>query len=299
MHGGGERIAEEIRRRIRQELGLTVSIGVSWNEIFAKLGSDMKKTDAVTVITPDNYRSKIWLLPAEELLYVGKATKSKLNRMGILTIGDLAQAPESVLTARLGKWGSYLHAFANGLEASPVITLEEEKTVRSIGNSLTVYRDLSDMEEVKMILYLLADSVSARMRESGLTHARTVHLYIRASDLTAYQKQGRLSRPTGDVREISKLAQKLFQEVYPWQKPVRGLGISVSNFYFGPVQLDFFADAAEIGRRERLAGAIDKIRAKYGNRIIQLASVYKDPKIRELDVKGEHVIHPSICVFPE
>lgn len=292
IFGGGEAIAEEIRGRIKEELGLTVSIGVSWNKIFAKLGSDMKKPDAVTVITKENYQDKVWSLPVEDLLYVGKATKRKLNRIGVMTIGNLAQISEDVLVSLLGKWGNYLYAFANGMDASPVVTVGEEENVKSIGNSLTVYRDLKDDEDVKMVIYLLADSVSARMRESGMTKARTVHVYARAADLSGYHRQGKTARPTGSVHDIGELAFKLFKEIYPWRERVRGVGVSVSDFYFGPEQLDLFDSIRKDEKQQRLDEAIDKLRSKYGNNIIQLASVYKDPKIRDLDVKGEHVIHP-------
>lgn len=174
---GGEEIAHAIRRRIKKELGLTVSIGVSWNKVFAKLGSDMNKPDAVTVISPDNFRQTVWTLPAEELLYVGRATKGKLNRMGIFTIGELANSDRDALKHRLGKWGEWLHDFANGKDSSRVVKTSEEQNVKSIGNSLTVWRDLKNREEVSMVIFMLADSVAARMRESGLFLARTAHIF--------------------------------------------------------------------------------------------------------------------------
>ncbi len=292
IFGSGEQIAEKIRNRVKSELGLTVSVGVSFNKIFAKLGSDMKKPDAVTVITPENYKELVWTLPVEDLLYVGKATKTKLNKINIKTIGELANADEKLLVNLLGKWGEYLFAFANGNDLSPVAVVGEEENVKSIGNSLTVYRDLTSDEDVKMIIYLLADSVTARMRESGLNRIQTVHISARASDLTSYGKQGRTKRPTGDISEIGELAFRLFQEVYPWREHVRGIGLTVSDFYFGPEQLDMFGDIEKDGKRRSLDAAIDSLRKKYGHDVIQLAQVYKDPKIRALDIKGEHTIHP-------
>lgn len=290
--GGGREIAEEIRQRVKQEIGITVSIGVSWNKIFAKLGSDMKKPDAVTEITVDNYRQKVWSLPVQELLYVGNATQRKLNGKGVKTIGDLANAEEEGLVRLLGKWGSYLHAFANGRDDSPVVTVEEEQNIKSIGNSLTVYRDLKDDGDVEMVLYLLADSVAARMRETGLDRARTVYVSVRSSKLSCYGKQGKLPRPTGDVNEIARTAFALFRDVYPWREEVRGVGLSVSDFWFGPVQLDLFSDVEREEKRKRLYDAVDELRKKYGNNVIQAAVIYKDPKLRDLDIKGEHVIHP-------
>lgn len=290
--GSGKEIAERIRERIKQEIGLTVSIGVSWNKIFAKLGSDMKKPDAVTEITPDNYKEKVWTLPVEDLLYVGSATKRKLNRIGIKTIGQLAQTEEKVLTDLLGKWGGYIHTFANGKDESPVLTVNEEEAIKSIGNSLTVYRDLKNEDDVEIVIWLLADSVSSRMREAGLNKARTVQLYVRDSKLYGYQKQGKLPRPTNNMQDIAKFAFKLFKEIYTWNEYVRGLGISVTDFITGNEQLDMFADIAKDEKQKRLDSAIDKLRTKYGNNIIQSAVVFKDPKLRDLDIKGEHVIHP-------
>ena len=292
LFGRGREVAEKIKERIKQEIGLTVSIGVSWNKIFAKLGSDMKKPDAVTEITPENYKEKVWTLPVEDLLYVGSATKRKLNRIGIKTIGQLAQTDEKVLTDLLGKWGSYIHTFANGKDESPVLTVNEEEAIKSIGNSLTVYRDLVNEDDVEIVIWLLADSVASRMRESGLSKARTVQLYVRDAKLNGYQKQGKLPRPTNNMGDIAKFAFKLFKEVYPWNEHIRGLGISVTDFLTGDEQLDMFADIAKDEKQKRLDSAIDKLRQKYGNNIIQSAVVFKDPKLRDLDIKGEHVIHP-------
>ncbi len=292
LFGGGRQIAEIIRERIKAELGLTVSIGVSWNKIFAKLGSDMKKPDAVTEITPENYKQVVWSLPVEDLLYVGKATQQKLNRIGIKTIGDLAQADEQRLINLLGKWGSYLHTFANGEDNSPVLKIGEEQAIKSIGNSLTVYRDLTDDEDVEPVIWLLADSVCARMREAGLDKARTVHVYVRDNKLNGFQKQGGLPRPSGNMRDVATAALKLFKEAYSWDNPVRSLGVTASGFVSGGEQLDMFGDAEKDERQRRLDDAIDKLRSKYGNNIIQTANILKDEKLKELDIKGEHTIHP-------
>ncbi len=292
LFGRGAEIANAVRERVKKEIGITVSVGVSWNKIFAKLGSDMKKPDAVTEITPENFRDTVWKLPAEELLYVGKATKEKLARLGVKTIGQLAQADETLLIKQLGKWGRYLHAFANGRDDSPVVTVDEEENIKSVGNSLTVYRDLKDDEDVRMVIHLLADSVGARMREAGLPRARTVHVSVRSSDLSEFRKQGKFPRPTRHALEISQKAFELFREMYPWNNYVRSVGVSVSDFSFGAEQLDLFGDFEKDEKQVRLDAAVDRLRRKYGNGIIQSAIVYKDPKIRALDVKGEHTIHP-------
>ncbi len=292
LFGSGVEIANTIRERVKKEIGITVSVGVSWNKIFAKLGSDMKKPDAVTEITEENYKDIVWNLPVEDLLYVGNATKQKLNRIGVKTIGQLAQTDEQLLIKLLGKWGSYLYTFANGKDSSPVVTVDEEETIKSIGNSLTVYRDLKNEEDVQMVIHLLADSVAARMRESGLTRARTVHIYARASDLCGFQKQGKLPRPCSHAIEIGRKAFELFREVYPWKEHVRSLGVAVSDFCFGAEQLDLFGNLERDEKQKRLDMTIDSLRKKYGNNVIQSAIVYKDPKMRDADIKGEHTIHP-------
>ncbi|MGN0822852.1 MAG: DNA polymerase thumb domain-containing protein, partial [Candidatus Gallimonas sp.] len=291
LFGDGVTIAEKIRERVKREIGLTVSVGVSWNKIFAKLGSDMKKPDAVTEITPENYRTVVWRLPVGDLLYVGKATERKLNRAGIRTIGDLAQANEERLVGMLGKWGRYLYAFANGKDGSPVVATEEEETVKSIGNSLTVYRDLRNEEDVRMVLRLLGDSVASRVRESGLRKAATVRVTARANDLTVYAKRGKMPRPSAHACDVASAAFALFRAVYPWDKPVRSLGITVSDFQFGAEQLELFGDERE-EKLDRLDETVDRLRKKYGRKIIRSAIVCKDPKIGDLDVQGEHVIHP-------
>lgn len=299
LFGSGREIAEKIRNSVKSELGVTVSVGVSYNKIFAKLASDLKKPDAVTVISAENYRDIVWSLPAEELLYVGKATKRKLSGVGIYTIGDIARAEESFLLRRLGKWGSYLWRFANGLDDTEVVRVGEEENVKSIGNSLTNYRDLENEEEVFTLIWLLADSVAMRLRESGLGRARTVHLWVRDTKLSDFGRQARLPRASRSGSEIGAFACKLFSESYPWREKVRGVGVSVSGFERGNEQLDLFSDFGREEKSERLDETLDRIRKKYGNNIIQRAVIKKDKRLSELDVKGEHVVHPENFFGPK
>lgn len=178
LFGDGLAIAENIRQRIKTELGITVSIGVSWNKIFAKLGSDMKKPDAITVISKDNYKEKVWSLGSNELLYVGRSTYDKLNRRCIHTIGDIANADIDLLRRILGKWGECLWYFANGLDTSPVAHTGEVSPIKSVGNSTTTYRDLEDDNDVKIVLNALSESVAMRMREQGFK-CKTVCVHVR------------------------------------------------------------------------------------------------------------------------
>ncbi len=289
LFGSGRQIADIIRNRVKKETGLTVSVGVSFNKIFAKLGSDMKKPDAVTEITSENFRTLVWELPVEELLYVGNATRDKLNKIGIRTIGDLAAAPKSLLNFHLGKWGIYLSDYANGRDNSPVMGTDEEDEVKSVGNSLTLYHDLTDGEDVKSVIFMLADTVASRIREAGLPDARTVKLWVRSNDFSEFTRQGGI-RPTDNAVEIGERAFQLFRESYSWEKPVRALGISVTNFCYGAQQLDLFRSDGKSAKLKQLEHAIDSIRGKYGNGVIKPALVLRDSRLAQLDLKNGHLI---------
>lgn len=293
MFGGAQSIAEKIRAAVKREIGITVSVGVSWNKIFAKLASDMKKPDAVTVITPENYRSVAWALPVEELLYVGPATARKLKLRGIHKIGQLAQTPVELLSDWLGKWGEYLHAFANGEDQTPVVKRGEEQNIKSIGNSLTNYRDLTDPQDVKMLLLLLSDAVSARLRESALGKAKTVSVQITDADLLRYGKQGKMPLPSRSATDIADCAFRLFCDIFPWTSNVRALGVSVRDFTGTVDQMNLFTDILSEGKAEKLEKTVDALRKKYGNTILQRATILKDARLKKADILAEHVIHPE------
>ena len=293
IFGPGEQIAEKIRQAVKEEIGVTVSVGVSYNKVFAKLGSDMKKPDAVTVITADNYRQTVWKLPAEDLLYVGKSTKTKLNMLGIRTIGDIAKTEESVLVNLLGIWGSTLHKFANGLDDSVVDGNKGEDSVKSIGNSLTDYKDNYSFEEVKTLILLLSESVASRLRESGLGKAKTVKLTVTDNALMTYGRQTKLENPTRSGVDIATCAYELFNSLYTWERPVRGIGVTVCDFTFGTEQLSFSFDIDKEDKKEKVDQAVDKIRKKYGNKSVQRARILQDKKWSGADIKDEHVIYPK------
>lgn len=296
IFGSPEKVANEIRETIKFELGLTISVGVSFNKIFAKLGSDMKKPDAVTEITPENYRETVWKLPAADLLYVGAATKKQLQRLGIKTIGDLANADEALLKNKLGKRGAVLRAFANGADDSPVLNVAEERNIRSVGNSLTACRDFETPEDVKAVLALLSDAVCSRLREAG-ARGGGVFISARSSALVVYRKQGKLPRETSHAQDVAKKSFELFAAVYPWQESVRSVGVGVYDLKFGETQTDFFGliDGETCGaaeKKKRLDAAVDKLREKYGNAVIRQAIVLKDKRLSGADIKAEHTVHP-------
>lgn len=291
-HMSGEAIADELRRRAREELGITLSVRVSFNKIFAKLGSDMKKPDATTVISMDNFREKVWPLPAQELLYVGHATTGKLHRRNIYTIGDIACAPKAVLHSALGKCGDMIWSFANGLDTSPVSLLGDEAMIKSVGNSTTTPRDIATPDDAKMVIYLLSESVAERLREHGLCGC-TVNLSVRDCELNTFTCQQKLRENTALSSEISRAAFSLFTRHYHWERPVRSLGVSVS--VLSPLdtdrQLSMFPDTS----RERMfefEGTVAGIRRRFGHFAIQRAVFLANRDMGAINPKDDHTIHP-------
>lgn len=246
LKGDGYKIANEISRKMKKELGITVSIGVSFNKIFAKLGSDYKKPDAITTMYKDEYKQKAWSLPAKDLLYVGRSTEKKLARIGIHTIGELAQTEETVLVSQFGKVGSMLWAFANGYDQSPVRRENVQAPIKSIGNGTTTPRDLENAEDVKIVLYILAESVATRLRENGFS-CKVVEISIRNNELYSFTRQHKLSRATNITSEIAEEAFRLFQANYDWRVPVRSVSVRASDLvadgYYE--QLDLFTNVEQ------------------------------------------------------
>ena len=292
LFGDGIAIADDIRARIRRELGLTVSVGVSYNKVFAKLGSDMKKPDATSVITQENFRETAWRLPVSDLLYVGPATTRKLAQFGIHTIGALAQADTGFLYSLLGKNGLMLHRFANGQDRSGVRRYYAAPPMKSIGNSTTAPRDLVSEDDVKITLLALCESVAARLREQRCV-CTTVTVGIRTGDLSSFDRQLKLPRPTDSTSAIWEAAMDIFWRGHTSGQPVRSLSVKVSGLTPADemVQLSMFPEEHKMQRRADLDRTIDRIRAKYGYFSIRRALTLLDPAL-DLDARGEHIIHP-------
>ena len=286
--GTGEEIAEKIRRAVKEERGLTVSVGVSFNKVFAKLASDLKKPDAVTVVSRENYREKIWPLPVSQLLFVGKASAQKLKDLGITTIGQLAKADRKMLSSLLGKWGGTLSVYAHGEDDAPVRGENDRETLKSVGNSVTHYEDITDRGEIKRLLYVLSESVAARMRDAGLGKADTVHLWVRDCDMGTHTCQKKV-RPTALCGDIAEAAYALFCKKYRADKPVRGLGVTASGFDLGVEQLTFEALTGDYDKRARAEEAVAKIREKHGYSKLQRGIMYEDPVALRMDVRGERL----------
>ncbi len=293
LMGDGLSMARQISSRIKSELGLTVSIGVSWNKIFAKLGSDYRKPDAITEISEDNYRSLAWPLPASDMLYVGPATKRKLDGWGIHTIGELAESDPERLSRLLGRMGYILIAFANGRDRTPVSREDEEPPVMSIGNSTTAPRDLVTDEDAVIVIRMLAESVGARLRENHLK-GDVVEVSIRDSDLRSFTVQHRQEMATNINDEITEAALSLYRQHYHWQKPVRSIGIRVSNLSEddSPEQLSLFTSQEKRERLGRVDRTVDDIRRRFGFFSVQRGLMYTDQRLADLNAREDHTVHP-------
>lgn len=289
----GMETAEKIRCRIKSELGITVSVGVSFNKVFAKLGSDYKKPDAITNISRGNFRDLVFPLPVSDLLYVGRATNRKLADMGIHTIGQLALFPRELLCSKFGKWGEMLHTFANGGDRSEVEYYVNKRDVKSVGNSTTAPRDLKNEEDVKIIFLVLAESVSRRLRDRKLVGG-VIAISVRSSRLYWFTRQKKLDSRTSLMSDIMSTAIELFRENYSWSEPIRSLGISVSDLASEPEthQYTLFADDERHYKKERLESAEFEIKRKYGTYCVRPALLLKDRYLAGFDPQNDHVAHP-------
>ena len=291
----GEAVAQEICARVKRELRVTVSVGVSWNKVFAKLGSDYRKPDAVTCISRENYREIVWPLPVEDLLYVGRATSARLRGIGVDTIGALARCDPEILHRKLGKMGYVLCAFANGMDDSPVRREDLGPPVKSISNSTTAPRDLVSDEEVRITLLTLAESVATRLRAGGYK-SRLLSVSVRSTALRWCSHQLKLEHATNGTQEILSGGMALFHQLHNWQRdgPIRSLGLSAGALERAdvPEQLDLFGMAETRQREAALDTTLDALRGKYGFGCIRRGLTALEPRLGALNAKEEHVAHP-------
>lgn len=290
LFGDGETIAHTIRNRIKDELGITVSVGVSFNKIFAKLGSDYKKPDAVTVISRDDFKTIVWPMPVSDLLYVGSSTARTLNMFGINTIGALANADVKFLKSRLGKNGVTLWNFANGYDNTPVTKSNYLSAVKSVGNSTTTPRDLICDNDVKIVLYSLAESVASRLRDMN-KYCNTVQLHVRDKELNHYSRQATMQAKSCNSNVIFDTAFELFKKNHPPQTPIRSLGISTTNLedrHFE--QLSFFGGA---DKSDQLDATVEALRDRFGRFSVQRGIMLSDTALSNVNPKDDHVIHPT------
>lgn len=291
IFGSGKEIAEEIRERIKDELGLTVSVGVSWNKIFAKLGSDYKKPDAVTEFTRENYREKVWQLPVEDLLMVGKATERKLKKYGINTIGALAEAKPEFLGKIFGKNGYMLSAFARGNDISPVITTDCKREIKSIGNTATTPVDMTCDEDVRIMLYVLSESVAERLRENGLA-ATGVQISMRTSDLYSFGHQCVTDFPVADSESIFNYAFRLYKECGD-VGALRNIGVRAIKLCedIGS-QCSLYPEERTSRRWARLEKTVEMLRDTYGRDSLVRGVFMSNRALSSINPREDHTVHP-------
>ena len=269
-------IADELRRRVREELGLSISVGVSFNKIFAKLGSDYKKPDATTLISPENWQEIVWPLPVGAMLFVGRSAQRTLAQYGVETIGQLAACRPEMLEKLLGKLGRQLHEYANGLDRSPVRPQAEREPVKSVGNGTTFPHDLTRWEEVRAGLAALSDSVAMRLRRQGL-YCSGVQVTIKDSSFRSISRQKRLESPTRLMKDIQRAAMELTRSAWRAPTPIRmltvtALHITESAESFEQLDLLGAGRAVSDARQEKLESAVRAIRDKFGDGSITFGS---------------------------
>ena len=275
LFGTGEQIAEMIRREVKETVGITVSIGVSFNKVFAKLGSDYKKPDAITVISEENFRDIVFPLPVGDLLFIGKKTEDVLASMGIRTIGDLANSSPDMLRMRLGKSGEMIYRYARGEDDSPVSPLRED--AKSIGNGFTFRHNLVTKDECRVGIYFLAEEIGRRLRAEKMK-CSTVQLTIKDEYLRSIQRQRSIRPPTDISREIAALAYTILLDEWSEGKPIRMITVTATNLARAEMvceQIDMFAPTLSDARdkSKKREETIDKIRQKYGSAAIITGSL--------------------------
>ena len=283
LFGDGKTIADTIRSIVREETGLTVSVGVSFNKIFAKLGSDYKKPDATTVITREAGKKIVWPLPVTDMLFVGKKTAEVLSKLQIKTIGDLAKFDRDFLTKRLGQLGGQIHDYANGKDNSPVASFYAEEEVKSVGNGTTFEYDVTDWEDLKTRVLALCDSVGWRLRHKNLK-CRCLQISIKDPNFKTINRQKILERPTNLTRDLYHYALDLIRINWQSGKPIRLVTVTASKLEDADKltpQLSLFEYDADIAKQEVLQTAMDGIRDKFGRKSISFGSAveHKDMKI--------------------
>lgn len=275
LFGSGRNIADRIRERARSELGLTLSAGVSYNKIFAKMGSEYKKPDATTEITRENYKKLLWPQPVENMFFVGFATAQKLRSAGISTIGDLASASDIRLESLLGKQGPLLIKYASGRDDSPVSLSGERDRIKSVGNGITFSRDLKSSEDALTAVTSLSDTVAGRLRKYGFK-AKGVKIDIKDASFKSISRQKQLVKPTHLSSDIKQAAMELISSSWRFPDPIRLITVTAINLTDGEEgeQLSFFGNgyssdsesaAAAEEKSDSIEKTMDDIRRKFGD----------------------------------
>ena len=273
------KVADSIRQRVKDEFKLTCSIGISFNKIFAKLGSDYKKPDATTVFTDKDWKEKVWPLPADDLLFVGRSTMNRLRKINVRTIGDLAATDQEYISRYLGKAGEVLWRYANGLDDSPVAEAGHKREIKSVGNSTTTATDMTSDAAVSRTLHMLSESVASRLRKHKLK-GTVIQIEIRDRDLERFERQKILFEPTDNAGTIYKAAKALFEESWDWNKGIRSIGVRCAKVIPADMgtQISIFTDEETRKKTSKLDKVIDDINRRYGKGVITSAAEAKMQK---------------------
>lgn len=276
------RVADSIRQTVKERFKLTCSVGISFNKIFAKLGSDYKKPDATTVFTDTDWKDKVWPLPADDLLFVGRSTMSRLKKINVRTIGDLAHTDQDYLIRYLGKAGDVLWRYANGLDDSPVAIAGHKREIKSVGNSTTTATDMTSDAAVSRTLHMLSEGVAERLRKHGLK-GTVIQIEIRDRDLVRSEKQKILFEPTDNAGTIYKAARALFEESWDWSKGIRSIGVRCSKVIPADMgtQISLFTDEETRKKTSKLDKVIDDINRRYGKGVITSAAEAEMQKVHD------------------
>lgn len=274
LFGTAEKVANDIKEIIKFELGLTISVGVSFNKIFAKLGSDMKKPDAVTCIFENDFREKIWHLPASDMLGVGRRTEMTLSRYGIHTIGELAAMDPDFLKSILKSYGSMLWAYANGYDKSTVCDYGFKSPIKSIGHGITTKRDLEKESEVWPVILELSQDIGHKLRENNLA-ATGVSVVVRDTELFIKGWQCKLPMSAQSELYLARRAYQLFLDSYGWKHDIRSITVRAINLIPAdtPMQMDLFNDRTKLDQLETIECVVDTLRQRFGNKAVQPASL--------------------------
>ena len=281
LFGGDARaLADALRTRMKQELGLTLSVGVSFNKVFAKLGSDYKKPDATTVISRENWREIVWPLPVGDLLYVGAAARRLLHQYGVDTIGQLAACRPEMLETLMGKMGVQLYEYANGLDRDAVRSRYEAEPVKSVGNGTTFSQNLTTRTQVQSGIAVLADSVATRLRRCGL-YAGGIQVTVRDPEFHDRSRQKQLTSPTRLIRELTGEAMALTETLWHPPAPIRALTVTAIHLVgeedaYEQVDLFGASSGPKKEKQERLEAAMDRIRGKYGTDAITFGAAHPE-----------------------
>ncbi|MBR7091282.1 MAG: DNA polymerase IV [Clostridia bacterium] len=288
LFGTGEQIANKIRQTVKQEIGLTLSVGVSFNKYFAKLGSDMRKPDATTVISRQNFKELIWNMPADVLIFIGKRTYQKLQKLNVHTIQDLALIDPDILTKHFGVIGKKMSVIARGEDDSDIADISDIHTVKSVGNGFTTIRDLHTRDEIYTAVLLLAEKVAYRMRKINVV-GKTINLGLKNSDLHWDSHSMTILTPTDTALEIANYAMQIFDKF--WHNTplnIRSIRVSLSQITnaTSTTQANFFDDA-KMKKIKNLNPTLDKIREKHGYYAVRSAKTIDSDFINYFDASKE------------